>query len=189
MVTGSSKIWVGVDNTPVELKKSDSDDIVKGDLTVGGGVVFDDKSWIVCHVDNSNGCAYLAYPNIATLSKYNTSRQIPYADSILADTAMSFQNSMSDDALSRMVEVTVSEVTAKIFVPSDLLQYEYFYSMSGTALNGVRLCWFNGTYVRWWLSSSSVNSNIAFVTEDGYISTTTAAYNEYGFRPFCCITI
>lgn len=151
-----------------------------GDLVVGNSVIFDSKPWRVVHNDGTKW--YLALSNIIEKTQYDTS-SATYSKSILFNKCISYLSNFSELAQKYMVDITVNNVTAKVFVPSrEQLNGGFSYYNNNTN----RICQYNGDNKDWWSSSSAASSQVYRVRADGTFYST--SYSDiYGFRPHICI--
>ena len=161
--------------------------LVEGRLFTGETVKFDGMYWLVAHIDYIKKYAYLCSSEIVLMTRFGNNDT--YAGSVLANLAQQFELSMSEAALSRMVDVAVNGVTAKVFVPSYAQMngaWSYFISDQN------RICNYGGDPQSYWTSSSSgsAGSPCYYVTTDGIINFIGGSSNNtYGFRPAICLTI
>ena len=156
---------------------------ISGNVAVGNIITFDNKSWRVVH--NSGNQWYLALSEIYSNTQFGSNTV--YKGSTLAGVANTYQTQqLSATALEYCNNVTVNNVTNKVFVPS----YEQvnggfsFYNS-----NANRICQFNGNNSYWWTSSPYSSGNVYGVYTDGSIFRNFYPGNSYGFRPHVCITL
>lgn len=156
---------------------------LSGTLAVGNTVTFDDKSWIVVH--NSNNQWYMALSTFITNTQFG--KTFLYKDSILADKCISWMNeNLSTSALAYCNDVTVEDVTNKVFIPTYTQVnggFSYYNSNANRQYHHV-----DELIFPWWTSSNK-GPNIYFVRDDGSISSLAYPTSHYAFRPHICITI
>ena len=160
--------------------------LVDGRLFAGETVKFDGMYWLVAHIDYIKKYAYLCSSEIVTMTRFGSNN--PYAGSILANLAQQFEVSMSAAALSRMVDVEVNGVTAKVFVPS----YEQMnggFSWFNNTQN--RICNYGGTPGTYWTSSPGSSGGVWIVAANGGFDSNgnNSPNNTYGFRPAICLPL
>jgi len=151
---------------------------IEGNVVPGQVVTFDNKSWIVQHVDGN--IAYLASNGILSTGAFNSNSRNAYLGSDLAAKAADYQtNNMSAKALKYCQDVTVNGVTSKVFIPSKA-QYESEWSWPSASADNRKQTGGNSWY---WTSSPYPNdsSNVWFV--DGNFNSIIANYADGGFRP------
>ena len=212
LIVGTSKAWIGINELPEELIFMGSemnigtingltvDEIldkmankgigmypgmsgsgaVEGKLLLGETIAFDGMYWIVCHTDYVNKLVYLACTVIVQTTVFGSSNA--YSSSTLKTVAKAFEDNMSSAALARMQDVTVNNVTSKIFVPSkDQLDGGFSYFNS----NDRRVC----QSTVYWTSSLSGSNRVWCVLADGSLNGNYTPSSTYGFRPFACISL
>lgn len=153
---------------------------VDGTISLGNTVIFDTKEWIVCHVDNTLHCAYLASKHLYGNTTFGNGGT--YDGSNLAAKALEFELTMSEGAKLRMVGTRVNNVTGKIFIASYEQMnggFSYFNSNSRRACDDSR----------YWTSSLERSGFMWCVESGGYLSSNHTYSASSGFRPFCCISI
>ena len=163
--------------------------LVEGRLFVGETVKFDGMYWLVAHIDYIKKYAYLCSSEIVTETQFGFNNT--YAGSVLANLAQQFELSMSAAALSRMVNVEVNGVTAKVFVPS----YEQMnggFSWFSNTQN--RICNYGGSPHNYWTSSpitsGALIGNAWFVSDSGgFGGNYGTTHDGGGFRPTICLTL
>lgn len=150
-----------------------------GDLAVGNLVTFDNKSWRVVHQEGTHW--YLASENIVSQTQFGSSNA--YKGSIIASVAATYENEqLSETAKEYCADVTVNNVTAKVFVPS-YEQVNGGFSYYNSSAN--RICQLNGANSHWWTSSPK-GSYVYYVYADGFINGSEFSASR-GFRPHICI--
>ena len=214
LIVGTSKAWIGINETPEELIFMGSEmnigtingltvdqildkmankgigmypglsgsGAVEGKLLLGETIAFDGMYWIVCHVDYIQKVAYLACTVIVQNTKFGAN--FLYSQSTLKNVAKAFENNMSSAALARMQNVTVHDVTAKVFAPTyDQMNGGFAYFNS----NERRICQ-NQWY---WTSSPDSASRVWTVKTDGSLYGDNGSYpsDTSGFRPFVCLSL
>ena len=152
-----------------------------GDLAVGNLVTFDNKEWRVVHQEGTHW--YLAAKDIYSITSFSTGN-LSYKNSTLANVAATYESEqLSTTAKEYCIDVTVENVTAKVFVPNYNWVnggFEYYNS------NTNRICNYNGVNKDWWASSFAAPSQVYRVRSDGTLYGT--SYSDiYGFRPHICI--
>lgn len=150
-----------------------------GDLAVGNLVTFDNKSWRVVHQEGTHW--YLASEKIVSPTPFGSNNV--YKGSTIAGVAATYESEqLSETAKEYCADVTVNNVTAKVFVPS-YEQVNGGFSYYNSKAN--RICQLNSTNSAWW-TSSPVSSSVYCVNNEGGI-TNNAPGVSYGFRPHICI--
>ena len=150
-----------------------------GDLAVGNLVTFDNKSWRVVHQEGSHW--YLALSNIVENTQFGSNNV--YRGSTLAGKCVSWQSAnLSATALEYYNNVTVENVTNKVFIPT-YAQVNGGFSYYNSNAN--RICQLNGTNSAWWTSSPG-SKFVYVVNADGTINDYYPG-PSYGFRPHICI--
>lgn len=151
---------------------------IEGNVAPGQVVVFDEKSWIVQHVDGN--IAYLASNGILSTGAYNSSGSAVYSGSTLAQKAATYQSSsMSADALAYCQDVTVNGVTSKVFIPSKA-QYESDWDWPKASANNRKQTGGNNWY---WTSTPYTSNNVWGVNNYGSFDNLSADGANGGFRP------
>ena len=152
-----------------------------GDLAVGNTVTFDDKSFIVVHNDGTKW--YLASKDIIENTVFGSSTS--YAGSTLAGKCTSYLSNFSELAQKYMIDVTVENVTAKVFIPihTQISSGEFSYY----AAQANRVAKLNGSAISWWTSSSgSSSSHVYYIGDDGLTYSERPSASK-GFRPHICV--
>ena len=174
----------------IRKTKPQSTDIpLTGDLAVGNTVTFDDKSFVVVHNEGTKW--YLAKETITDKTAFNSSSSSTYAGSTLASMCDTYLAKFSDTAKIYMTDVTVNNVTAKVFVPSyEQVNGGFSYYNSNT--NRKAKSDNSSTIAGWWTSSGYNITNSVYRVVGGTSSDSgtiiTATYdNVLGFRPHICI--
>lgn len=150
-----------------------------GDLAVGNLVTFDNKSWRVVHQEGTHW--YLASEKIVSQTPFGSNNV--YKGSTIAGVAATYESEqLSETAKEYCADVTVENVTAKVFIPN-YEQVNGGFSYYNSKAN--RICQLNSTNSTWWTSSPD-SSRVYLVNTDG------AIYNldpgsSGGFRPHICI--
>lgn len=154
---------------------------LSGDLAVGNLVTFDDKSWRVVHNDGTKW--YLASENIIENAVAFGSSPT-YVGSTLAGKCTTYLSNMSELAQKYMTDVTVNNVTAKVFVPSyEQVTGAFTYYNS----NSSRICAYNGSNLAWWTSSIDNSGYAYIIIATGATFSITYSSDNCGFRPHICI--
>lgn len=170
-------------SVPLSSSSIPSSDIpLSGELVVGNLVTYDDKTWRVVHNEGTKW--YLASKDIIEDIQFGTSN-IYAKSSILARCAVYLSN-LSDVAQKYITNITVNNVTFKVFVPS-YEQVNGGFSYYNSKEN--RICNYNGNKYTWWTSSlydNSSNHPVYGVTTGGIFSVSSPS-SAYGFRPHICI--
>ena len=105
-----------------------------------------------------------------------------YKHSTIAGVAATYESEqLSETAKEYCLDVTVNNVTAKVFIPN-YAQVNGGFSYYNSNAN--RICQLNGANA-WWWTSSPVSSNVYLVSTDGSIYD--GPGNSNGFRPHICI--
>ena len=150
-----------------------------GNLAVGNTVTFDDKSFVVVHNEGTQW--YLALSTIVENTQFGSNNV--YRGSTLAGKCVSWQSAnLSATALEYCNDVTVENVTNKVFIPT-YAQVNGGFSYYNSNAN--RICQLNSTNSTWW-TSSPVSRSVYFMNNEGGI-TNNAPGVSYGFRPHICI--
>ena len=153
---------------------------ISGNVAVGNLITFDNKTWRVVH--NSGNQWYLALSNIVENTQFGSNSV--YNGSTLAGKCVSWQSAnLSATALDYCNNVTVNNVTAKVFVPS-YEQVNSGFSYYNSTAN--RICQLNGANSIWWTSSPD-SFYVYRVYTEGSIGSDDPR-RSYGFRPHVCIT-
>lgn len=154
---------------------------LSGELKVGNLVTFDNKSWRVVHQEGTHW--YLASENIVSQTRFGSNNV--YKGSIIAGVAATYESEqLSETAKEYCADVTVNNVTAKVFIPNyEQVNGGFSYYNS----NANRICQLNSTNSAWW-TSSPVSSSVYLVNTEGGI-TNNAPGVSYGFRPHICLNI
>lgn len=154
-----------------------------GDLAVGNLVTFDNKEWRVVHQEGTHW--YLAAKDIYSLTSFSTGG-LAYKNSTLANVAATYESEqLSDIAKEYCIDVTVENVTAKVFVPNYNWVnggFEYYNS------NTNRICNYNGSGRAWWMSDRyGTSDGIRYVYATGETTGSSTPTLGNGFRPHICI--
>lgn len=160
-----------------------------GDLAVGNLVTFDNKSWRVVHQEGTYW--YLASENIVSRTPFGSNNV--YKNSTLANVATTYESEqLSTTAKEYCIDVTVENVTGKVFIPTyDQCNggFEYYNS------NTNRLCYYEGYTISWWTSSrgTKTSGTVYGIRTDGSIYEYGNGYgylsDNDGFRPHICLNI
>lgn len=156
---------------------------ISGNVAVGNIVTFDNKEWRVVH--NNGNQWYLASSTIVEKVMFGSDNV--YKGSTIANRCVSWMNeNLSANALYYCSEITVENVTNKVFIPTyPQINGEFSYYNS----DANRICYYNGQQEQWWASSPGASGYVYCVSRyDGYISTANLKYAN-GFRPHVCITL
>ena len=152
---------------------------LSGELKVGNLVTFDNKSWRVVHQEGTHW--YLASENIVSQTPFGSNNV--YKNSTIAGVAATYESEqLSETAKEYCTDVTVRNVTAKVFVPS-YEQVNGGFSYYNSDAN--RICQLNGANSYWWTSSPD-GGYVYRVSTDGSIGYSDPS-NGLGFRPHICI--
>ena len=154
-----------------------------GDLAVGNLVTFDNKEWRVVHQEGTHW--YLGLAEMTETTSFGSNNT--YKGSTLANKCVSWQSSnLSATALEYCNDVTVNNVTNKVFIPSyEQVNGGFSYYNSNTN----RICNLNGSAMYWWTSSPSSSSLVCSVGSDGAIGSSSVPSYSAGFRPHIVINI
>ena len=172
-----------------KTKNPTSDIPLTGDLAIGNTVTFDDKSFVVVHNEGTQW--YLAKEYITDQTTFNSSKSATYLGSTLASTCDTYLAQFSDNAKKYMVDVTVNNVTNKVFIPSYEQVNGGFSYYNSNANRKVKRDSDNNI-MSWWTSSGYNSANLIYRIVGGTDSDsgtiTTATYdNVLGIRPHICI--
>lgn len=153
-----------------------------GDLAVGNTVTFDGKSFVVVHNEGTQW--YLALSNIVENTQFGSNNI--YRGSTLAGKCVSWQSAnLSATALEYCDNVTVENVTGKVFIPTYDQVYNGRFSYYNSKAN--RICQLNGANSYWWTSSPGSGGRVCGVLIDGSIDSSYDPGTSIGFRPHICI--
>ena len=160
-----------------------------GDLAVGNLVTFDNKEWRVVHQEGTHW--YLATSDIVDTVSFGSNNV--YKGSNLANRCVSWMNeNLSATALEYCNDVTVENVTNKVFIPT-YTQVNGGFSYYNSNAN--RICKYNNSSISWWTSSPGTKtSGTAYgVRTDGSIYEYGNGYgylsDNDGFRPHIMLNI
>ena len=155
---------------------------ISGTVAVGNIVTFDNKSWRVVHNVGSQWYLALAEMTETTIFGSNTT----YKGSTIASKCVTWQSSnLSATALEYCNDVTVNNVTNKVFIPSyEQVNGGFSYYNSNTN----RICNLNGSTNYWWTSSPYGSSDVYRVNGTGAIGSYSPGVSN-GFRPHVCIAL
>lgn len=164
---------------------------VSGTLAVGNLVAFDNKSWRVVHNDGNKW--YLALSEIYSMTEFGIIGSV-YKGSTLAAVANTYQTQqLSATALEYCIDVTVHEVTNKVFIPTYAqVVFEFSYYKGTEDVNANRICNYNGNPGYWWIlppGNPGDSRDVYNVNADGTIGNRFYHTNSVGFRPHICIII
>lgn len=156
-----------------------------GDLAVGNLVTFDNKEWRVVHQEGTHW--YLAAKDIYSITSFSTGG-LAYKNSTLANVASTYESEqLSTIAKEYCLDVTVEDVTAKVFVPTYNQcngGFEYYNS------NTNRICNYNSSARAWWMSDRyGTSGGIRYVYATGETTGNSTPTLGNGFRPHICINI
>ena len=155
---------------------------ISGNVAVGNLITFDNKTWRVVH--NTGNQWYLALSTIVENTTFGSNNV--YRGSTLAGKCVSWQSAnLSATALDYCNNVTVENVTNKVFIPT-YAQVNGGFSYYNSNAN--RICQLNGVNDVWW-TSSPYGSFVYFVNIDGGVFNDLSPSRNYGFRPHVCITL
>lgn len=146
-------------------------------MSVGQTITIDSLTWLL--VNKTNSAAVLGLDIIYSKTKFGSSTA--YAGSTLASVAASFESqNLSTETKQYLNNVTVKNVTAKVFVPS----YEQMNSgFSHYNSNANRRCQYNGSYDWYWTSSEYDSRRALYIGNDGSLDNTDYPSYTFGFRP------
>ena len=156
---------------------------ISGTVAVGNLVTFDNKEWRVVHQEGTHW--YLGLAEMTETTSFGSNNT--YKGSTLANKCVSWQSSnLSATALEYCNDVTVNNVTNKVFIPSyEQVDGGFSYYNSNTN----RICNLNGSAQYWWTSSPSSGGGVYYVSSDGAVGNCLSPSYSYGFRPHVCITL
>ena len=157
-----------------------------GTLTLGQIIKYCGKDWILCHIDNKKHyLAIVGMPETTTFGDSNI-----YAGSTLASRASAYQDSLMNAhniyATKYLSDVTVNDVTSKVFVASSAQMNGGFSYFNG---DDRRIAVYNGAGHGYWTSTTATSIGyVDFIRSDGSLQS--AYYGEsFGFRPFICLSL
>ena len=160
-----------------------------GDLAVGNLVTFDNKEWRVVHQEGTHW--YLTTPDIVDTVSFGSNNI--YKGSTLAGKCVSWQSAnLSATALEYCNDVTVENVTNKVFIPT-YAQVNGGFSFYNSNTN--RICKYNNSSISWWTSSpgTKTSGTVYGVRTDGSIYEYGNGYgylsDNDGFRPHIMLNI
>lgn len=160
-----------------------------GDLAVGNLVTFDNKEWRVVHQEGTHW--YLTTPDIVDTVSFGSNNI--YKDSTLANKCVGWMNeNLSAIALEYCNDVTVENVTNKVFIPT-YAQVNGGFSFYNSNTN--RICKYNNSSISWWTSSpgTKTSGTVYGVRTDGSIYEYGNGYgylsDNDGFRPHIMLNI
>lgn len=170
---------------------------ISGTLAIGNTVTFDSKKWIVVH--NSGNLWYLAYLTIVKNTAFGSNTT--YKGSTIAELCTTWMNeNISDNAKLFMQNVTVENVTNKVFIPSYIQATSNssgfsWYTSGDTQTNySHRMAKYKDSPMAdpgsWWLSTGKDSSHVYCISTEGVIGLhvpTTLTYA--GIRPHICIQL
>ena len=156
-----------------------------GELKVGNLVTFDNKEWRVVHQEGTQW--YLAAKDIYSITSFSTGN-LAYKNSTLANVASTYESEqLSAIAKEYCLDVTVEDVTAKVFVPTyDQCNggFEYYNN------NANRICNYNSSARAWWMSDRyGTSGGMRYVYATGETTGSSTPTLGNGFRPHVCINI
>ena len=156
---------------------------ISGNVAVGNLITFDNKTWRVVH--NTGNQWYLALSDIVENTQFGSNNA--YKNSTLAGKCVSWQSAnLSATALEYCNNVTVENVTNKVFIPT-YAQVNGGFSYYNSNAN--RICQLNGANSWWWTSSPGSGGSVYRVYTDGTIGYDYGPSSSSGFRPHVCITL
>ena len=149
-------------------------------LAIGDIITFAGNTWVIAHVEGDK--LYMSDQVIESMTTFGDNNV--YKGSTLANVAKQFENGLAAEDKAVLADVTIEDVTAKVFVASYSQMnggWSYFNS------NGRRICKHNDSASAYWTSSSS--SDIAWnVNTSGTLSSNTPTSSN-GFRPSVCLAL
>lgn len=159
--------------------------MVNGKLPVAGSrVSWAGYNWLVADVDNyTSGVMYLVLDTIYSVTEFGNTDD--YINSKLVSDATDFQHTLPDMVLSMLSDVTVKEITCKVFVPTyEMVNggFEWF----NNATN--RIAKYNGIATVWWTSSAGSSGRVYCVNTVGDLCYGNPC-NRRGFRPCVAMDI
>lgn len=170
---------------------------ISGTLSVGNTIIFDSKKWIVVH--NSGNLWYLAHLIIAKNTAFGSNTT--YKGSTIAELCTTWMNeNISETAKLFMQNVTVENVTNKVFVPSytqvssNSSGFSWYTSGDTETKNSHRIAKYKDSFAAdpgcWWLSTGKDSSLVYFVGTGGIIGSHAPTYLAFaGIRPHICIQL
>lgn len=151
-------------------------------MSVGQTITIDSLTWLL--VNKTNSAAVLGLNIIYSVTQFNSGYgdyKGVYAGSILASVAASFESqNLSEETRWYLNNVTVNNVTAKVFVPS-YEQMDRGFSYYNSDNN--RKCQYNGSNYWYWTSSAWYDSAKAWCTQDDGDIESCWPNDVLGFRP------
>ena len=169
---------------------TDYSDIITGEILLGATVTMGGHQWVVCHIDYNGGVFYLLDAVVEEKCQFGAISNTNYPNSTLAAKAAAFESSLPSNVKDKLLTVTVSGVSAKVFVPTQA-QYKGGFNLFSTETTDTgRIGYLNGVATVVWTSSPGSVGDVWVVTEEGvleggyYGSGTTQ-----GFRPAVCLPL
>ena len=165
---------------------TDYSDIITGEIALGATVTMGGHQWIVCHIDYNGGVFYLLDAVVEESCIFGNN--INYPNSTLASKAAAFESALPSNVKEKLLTVTVSGVSAKVFVPNHAHYNGGFNLFTNASRDANRIGYLNGVVTTVWTSSLENNPQIYAVDIGGgfypdHFST------AHGFRPAVCLAI
>ena len=157
-------------------------DVIEGILQVGQLITFDGMKWRVVH--NDGNLWYLAFNTIEESMKFGDDNT--YSGSNIANRCVTWMNAyISAKAKNFMQDVTVSNVTSKVFIPTyDQVNGGFSYYNSNSNRIATKS---DGTAIFWWTSTGSTTDSAYAVSSSGVLQSGVGIKSQFGFRPHICI--
>lgn len=156
--------------------------VIEGILQVGQLITFDGMKWRVVH--NDGNLWYLAFNTIEESMNFGDDNT--YSGSNIANRCVTWMNAyISAKAKNFMQNVTVSNVTSKVFIPTyDQVNggFSYYNSNSNRIATNS-----DGTAIFWWTSTGSTTDSAYAVGSSGVLQSGINIKSQFGFRPHICI--
>ena len=175
----------GIGETAAGITK-DYSDIITGQIALGATVTMGGHQWIVCHIDYNGGIFCLLDAVVEESCIFGNN--INYPGSTLASKAAAFESALPSNVKEKLLTVTVSGVSAKVFVPNHAHYNGGFDLFTNASRDANRIGYLNGVVTTVWTSSLENNPQIYTVDIGGgfypdHFST------AHGFRPAVCLAI
>lgn len=171
---------------------------ISGTLSVGNTITFDSKKWIVVH--NNGNLWYLAHLTIIKSTAFGSNTI--YKGSTIAELCTTWMNeNISDNAKLFMQNVTVENVTNKVFIPtytqasSNTSGFSWYTSGDSATNYAHRIAKYKDSITAdpgyWWLSTGrDSEAHVYCIGTEGAIGLhVPTALTFAGFRPHICIQL
>ena len=165
---------------------TDYSDIITGEIKLGATVTMGGHQWIVCHIDYNGGVFYMLDAVVEERCIFGNG--INYPNSTLAKKCSDFESSLPSNVTDKLLTVTVSGVTAKVFVPTKA-QYQGGFNLFSTADSDTgRIGYLDGIAIDVWTSSPAATPNVWYVHAQGTFNLISST-SSIGFRPAVCLAL